>query len=249
MSDGLPKVSKSQRLWLTHWNAWARYHRYEVHNIETLYTGEPMLIVGYHGRPLAYDMCMLTAKLHERLGYLPHGIVHKSITRVPKMGRFVESLGFVSADGDALEQAVARREHIVTTPGGADEGMRSVFENYRVDWGTHRGYIRLALRLGLRIVPVAAAGADSTYIGLTNGRRMAGRLGLNRKWSWATWGGLGPLGPYPFSPPFPVKLTQLIGPPIATDGVAAHDRAAIEGLHDRVTYAVQRLLERARAMN
>jgi 1-acyl-sn-glycerol-3-phosphate acyltransferase len=238
------------RLWLAYWRLLQRYHRYSVDGLEHLDGPRAALIVGYHGRPFAYDMCMLTVALYDRLGYLPHGIVHRGMKRLPVLGWMVDGLGFLTGDDDDVTRAVSRGEHIVVTPGGAREGCRSFRRRYRVDWGSGVGYLRLALRHGLSIVPVAAAGADDAYIGLNDADRLGRRLGLPRDWRWIPWLGIGPLGPYPFSPPFPVRMRQLVGEPIdlrRDSDIALDDRPALLHLHDRVQRVVQELLDRARA--
>jgi hypothetical protein len=99
----------------------------------------------------------------------------------------------------------------------------------------------------LRIIPVAAAGSDDAYIGLNDGYALGRRIGLPR--GWALWFGLGPLGLFPFSPPFPVRFHQLVGKPIDLDAggrIDPNDRAALLRVHKKVTATVQKLLERAR---
>jgi 1-acyl-sn-glycerol-3-phosphate acyltransferase len=235
--------------WLTIWRALQRYHRYTVEGLEHLDGARAVQIVGYHGRPWAWDMCMLMAALHDRLGYYPHGIVHRGMNALPGMGWFVDALGCVTGDGIAIETAVARGEHVITTPGGAREGCRSFLENYRVDWGYHTGYVRLALKYNLHIVPVGAAGADGTYIGLNNPKTLAEFLGLPPDWAWIPWFGIGPLGLFPMSPPFPVKMRQLVGAPIdpyADGHVRLDDREGQLRVHRRVVAAVQGLIDHAR---
>ncbi len=51
---------------------------------------------------------MLTVALYDRLGYLPHGVVHRGLERSPRLKSFTDALGFVTEDGDALERAIAR---------------------------------------------------------------------------------------------------------------------------------------------
>jgi hypothetical protein len=235
-------------VWLGYWRLWQRYHRYTVEGLEHL-DGRAALIVGYHGRPLAFDMCMLTVAIHDRLGYLPHGIVHRNIDGRPALKWFTDGLGFVTDDGDELAAAIARNEHVVTTPGGGQEGCRGVCHRYQVRWGNHIGYLRLALKYRLPIVPVGAAGADDTYIGLNDAEATGRLLGVPRRWAWALWVGVGPLGFYPFSPPFPVRMRQFVGTPIdlAAEGLfGLDDHDGLLRLHRRVTGAVQTLLDRAR---
>ena len=237
------------RVWLAYWRYRQRYHRYTVEGIEHLDAPRAMLIVGYHGRPLAYDLCMLSVTLYDRLGYLPHGVVHRGFNALPPLKWFADGRGFVTREDGALARVIERGEHIVVTPGGAWEGARSFRDRYRVRWGRGVGYLRLALKYHLPIVPVGAAGVDDTYIGLNEAEPIGRRLGLPRDWAWLPWLGLGPLGPYPLSPPFPVRIRQLIGEPIdlqVARVTAADDPQALLGLHTRVQQAVQDLLDRAR---
>jgi hypothetical protein len=236
------------RVWLSVWRTLRWYHRYRVEGLENLLGGEAMLIVGYHGRPMAFDMCILTVELYERLGYLPHGITNSSVDALPGLRWLSDGLGFFAGDEAGMAAAVARGEHLIVTPGAALEGSRSVLHRYQVQWGEHLGYLRLALRYGLKVVPVAAAGCDDAYIGLNDGYELAKRVGLPR--GWALWFGLGPLGLFPFSPPFPVQFRQIVGTPIdlnAGGRVDPDDRKALLRLHARVTDAVQELLDRALA--
>ncbi len=106
-----------------------------MNGLEHLDGSRAALIVGYHGRPFAYDMCMLTVAIYDRLGYLPHGVVHRGMKHIPILRWLVDGLGFVTGDDDDVRRAVAHGEHIVVTPGGAREGCRGLRSRYRVDWG------------------------------------------------------------------------------------------------------------------
>lgn len=234
-----------QNAWIAFWEFAACYHRYEVEGLSHL-DNQPVLIAGYHGRAIAADLCILSVKLKHRLGYLPHCFVHRSLTLLPGLKEAIESLGFLTHDDESIAEAVQRGEHILVPPGGAAEGMRTLHDNYKVRWPT-TGYVKLAVRHGLPIVPVAAAGADDTYLGLLDGEKMAKRLGLSRKWAWAPWTGLGPLGLYPLSPPFPARLYQVVGEPIATDHLEEDDSNGIEALHHEVVATVQGLLAYAKS--
>ena len=235
--------------WLAHWRLRQRYHRYSVEGLEKLDGPEPALLVGYHGRPVAYDICLLSVALYDRLGYLPHGILDRNTSDIPLVGRsIVDGLGCVTGNDDRLRACVAQGEHIVVTPGGASEGLRSARTRYRVHWKRRIGFVRLALEHGLRIVPVAASGVDDTYLGLYDWHALAGRLGVSRH--WPLWAGVGPLGLFPFSPPFPVRIRQLIGDPVRIDDLglcASDDDAALLPAQRRVRDAVQELLVRARS--
>ena len=241
MSARDPQLAR--RAWLAFWGAMRRYHRYEVEGFEHLEGAAPALLVGYHGRPLAHDLCMLTVTAYERLGYLPHGVIHGYFGHNRALRRAIDELGFVTGDGDALAAAVARGEHVMVQPGGTREGCRSALHRHEVDWGERTGYLRLALKHRLPIIPIAGAGVDDGYLGLNDGAALGRRLGVPH--GLPVWIGVGPLGLWPLSPPFPVKMRQVIGAPIALGDVDPADRVALAALHARVRGAVQALLDSA----
>lgn len=237
-------------LWLPYWRAWMFYHRYTVAGLENLDGPQAKLIAGYHGRGLAFDMCMINIAVYDRLHYMPHSLLHRGVALVPWARWLANGLGFFTGDGPELAAAVERGEHLVVTPGGAAEGCRRWDDSYRVNWGDRVGYVRLAVKYGLPIVPVGAAGADSTYIGLNTGPELGRWLGLPKDYAYLVWTGLGPLGLYPFSPPFPVRMYQIVGTPIdprAEGATSTDDRDALLRVHRRVTASVQELIDEARA--
>lgn len=232
--------------WIEYWRMFQRYHRYSIEGLDKLDNSRAMLIAGYHGRPLAFDMCMFTVAYYDRFGVLPHGIVHRGLENFPPLKAFTDSLGFMTDDGPEIRAAVAAGERIVVTPGGGQEGCRSFQHRYKVAWQGRLGYVRLAAKYALPIVPVAGSGSDDTYIGLNNAEELGRRLGVPHRWAFALWLGIGPLGFYPFSPPFPVRIHQYVGDPIdpwkgRTQPNAS--KATLERVHATVVAAVQKLLD------
>lgn len=203
--------NRSESVWLAIFHALGRYHRYQTAGLEHLLEGSSALIVGYHGRPLAWDLCMLTVELHRRTGAMPHGIVHRAFAAGP-VGNVVRDLGFLTDDGDAIAAAIRRGEHILVAPGGTHEGCRPATARYQVDWANHLGYLRLAWRHDLPIVPVAAVGVDDGYLGINDGDPWGRRVRMPLRLPF--WVGLGMGGPFPFAPPWPVTIRQRIGAPL-----------------------------------
>lgn len=240
------RARAARAAWFAYLNAMRRYHRYEIRGIERLTAPGPALVTGYHGRLFALDLCMMQALLFERSGQVLHAIVNRQAGRLPFHDWLAEGMEFVTGDGPEIAAAVAKGDKIIVTPGGTREACRSFRVRYRVDWGERTGYLKLALRHRLPILPIAASGVDDTYIGLHDGYALAKRLGLSP--ASPPWLALGPLGPVPISPPFPVKIVQHVGEPIDffAEGTPEPDNPAwLSAAHRRVVGAVQALLDRA----
>jgi hypothetical protein len=104
--------------------------------------------------------------------------------------------------------------------------------------------LKLALRHGLPVVPVGASGVDDLYVALADGHLLGRRLGLPR--GMPLWPGLGPLGFFPLSPPFPVQVRQVVGRPLDLTGL--RDEQDIGEAHRSIMAEVQSLVDRARAL-
>ena len=236
--------------WNRYWRLRMLYHRYEVSGFENLDQDRSCLIAGYHGRPTAFDLCMLSVKVHERWGYLPHGIVHESFDRVPILGPMFRNLGFVVGDGDGIREAVRRKEHIITAPGGTREAYRSYKTRYRIDWGDHYGYVRLALKYRMPVIPVAASGVDDVFIGINDGYRLGKKLKMPLK--APCWFAFGATGLWPLTLPLPAKIRQVIGKPLDPKrfGIKGpNDLEKIAKFHKRVVGEIQTMMARARRLS
>ncbi|MFO7561042.1 MAG: acyltransferase [Enhygromyxa sp.] len=238
--------------WLALMAGWRRWFSYSLEGMEHLRTHECKIVVGYHGRPLAWDLFMLGAEIHREQGYLPLALVHYDFMKWPYLRWLTEGLLWTTGKGPILDEAIAKGRHVILAPGGASEGLRPGWVRYQVDW-TGTGYLRLAIARGLEVVPVGSSGVDDAYFGLNDAARIEQRLKL-RKGSTAIWAGLGPLGLYPWSPPFPARVHQIVGAPIIPvypereRAELLADPQAIAALHQKVQARVQELLGLARAV-
>jgi 1-acyl-sn-glycerol-3-phosphate acyltransferase len=247
MNEPLRAKRLHAAMFLAYWRTLARYHRYEVQGLERLDHLGAALLVAYHGRPVAFDVFMLAVAMYDRYGSLPHAVFHDSFSRHPWLKWWLEGLGCVTGDDARLADVVREGGKIIVLPGGSREGGRSFRHRYRVDWGNHMGYLRLAARYRLPIVPVAAAGVDDAFLGLVDGVKLGRTVGMPAR--IPLWIGLGPTGLWPFSLPFPVKFRQIVGAPLtaAAEGkLDSMDKETLARYHAKVVETVQSLLDRVR---
>ena len=227
--------------WRAYWRFHRAYFRYSVVGLEEL-VERPALVVGYHGRPYAWGMMLLAHAYRERTGGWPHGIIDAAVESVPLLGRMTRGANLVPSWDRlhaAIEAAGGLDRPIFYTPGAGDEAMRSYRNRYRVHWPKPRlEYLRVAHRYHLPIVPAAASGEDDAYLGLTDGLiRVGGRKGF------PLWIGVGPLGIWPPSPPWPVRIQSRFGSPIRVTDADVASEVGLSALHARVQAGVQAVLD------
>ncbi len=227
--------------WLAMFRAFSRYFRFQCEGFEHL-RGPPSLIVGYHGSPFPVDVFMLSVKIYDELGYMLPAIWLRAWGQLPLLRNMVPALdGYLGEpSAEAMQKLVRDGKHLVVLPGGSREGLRPFWRRYQVDWGDRVGYLKLALKHDLPIVPVASSGTDEGWVGLVDGyglsKRLFGHGGV------PLWLGVGPTGLWPLSPPWPIKVRQRLGPPIDLRALRRPGQSDDDFLHAASSH-VQRVVQ------
>jgi 1-acyl-sn-glycerol-3-phosphate acyltransferase len=199
-----------------------RYFRFEARGFERVPPG-PGLFVGNHsGGTIAPDFFLFGIALYERYGIaeLPYGLAHEVIISLPVFQQIAVPLGAVRASHDCAERLLAQGKKTLVYPGSDFDALRPFRDRYRVVFGNRRGYMRLALRARVPIIPVVTAGSHAMVLVLHDGRRLAKLLRadkLLRSHVWPLmftlpWGLT--LGPMPLYIPMPCRVTMEILEPI-----------------------------------
>ena len=210
----------------------------------------PSLVVGNHnamtGMP---DMFCHMVAWWRRYGFdrPAYGLMHDIPFHTPLAGAWFNAAGAIAADASLARRALARGATVLVFPGGDLDACKPHRERYRIDFGERRGYIRLALRAKVPIVPLVSAGAHDSLWLWTDGRKIASFLGLPKR----ARSNVFPLGfALPFGPvvglpyphlPLPVKIHTRILAPVDLGGGPgdAADPAFVEAAHQRVVAIMQ----------
>jgi 1-acyl-sn-glycerol-3-phosphate acyltransferase len=173
---------------------------------------------------------------------------------LPGIRPVLRRLGAVPASTGEAESALARGACVLVYPGGDLEACRPWTQRGKVDFGGRKGFVRLALRCGVPVVPVAAHGGHHAIVVLTRGGRLARAAGLPKLRI-----NVFPLlaGP-PFgvnsvlTPPLPMPAHLTLGflPPLdwtAYGPDAADDPAIVAACYDDITGRLQAAVNRLSA--
>ncbi len=252
-------VSRTIRF-LGHFFAPGRPWAATVHGFERLPPPPTLIVSNHSGGTVIPDAWALAWAWYTRFGTgRPlHFLAHEWVLPVRRIGDALGHRGVLWAQHDTALRALTEfRRDVIVFPGGDLDAWRPYGRRYEVEFGGHTGYAKLALEACVPIVPLANAGAHETLRVLTDGRRLARRLGFARAlrahvfpvhlslpWGLA-------VGPWPHLP-WPAKMRFRFGAPIlapvlAQPGDAVSDEA-VRRLDARVQAAVQeQLLALARA--
>jgi 1-acyl-sn-glycerol-3-phosphate acyltransferase len=168
----------------------------------------------------------------------------------------VVPLGVVRASSEMAHEVFAARRKVLVYPGGEEDTLRPWAERDRIIFAGRTGYIRLALRERVPVVPIVVAGAHEVFVILGGGPALARMLLTKPLFRVKTWPltlslpwGLTP-GPPPLYLPFPVRMLGEVLEPIEFDPAgpeAAADEHYVRRCDDLVRARMQAALLRLAA--
>jgi 1-acyl-sn-glycerol-3-phosphate acyltransferase len=235
----------------------ARYFDGEVRGLERLPTGQPVLLVGNHsGGPLTPDTSVFFAAWYRTRGLDDPliGLAFDAAFGIPWFADLMRRIGEVPARRENAERALAAGCSVLVYPGGDHECFRPWTDRNRIDFGGRKGFVELALRTRVPVVPVVSHGGHHSTIILTRGEWIGRLLGTMRirtrtfPLAWQVpWGVSSVAMP---GIPWPTKITIDVGTPMPWEDLgpeAADDPAVVERCYHEVTGRMQTMLDRLAA--
>jgi 1-acyl-sn-glycerol-3-phosphate acyltransferase len=232
-----------------------RYFAPEVRHVERIPATGPALVVGNHSGYIYFpDLWVTALALVQRRGLdePTFGLAYDLLFAVPGVESFLRRLGALPAGGRAAEAALHSGGAVLVYPGGDWEVCRPWTERNRVDFHGRMGFVRVALRTGVPVVPVVAHGSHHSVVVLSRGDRVARFFGLDRvKIHVMPWLLGVPFGVAPVLPPVPLpaKVTvDFLEPLDWSDAGAegARDPVLVQARYDQITGLLQAGLDRLR---
>ena len=159
------------------------WFRADVRGLENIPPQGPVLLVGNHsGGTLIADTFIFAQAFYDRFGperdffQLAHDLVFK----VPGIRAMLTPYGTVPASPENMRRALARGAALLVYPGGDHETYRASWHSAEIDFAHRSGFVALALKYGVPIVPVVSIGGQETALFLGQGEQVARLLHLHR---------------------------------------------------------------------
>ena len=228
---------------------YTKYFRVETIGIESVPKVGRCVLVANHSGTLPLDGVMLKAAVKREQGGASAGrdvrwLTEDFIYHMPFLGGAMNRLGAVRACQENAERLLAKESLVAVFPEGV-KGIGKLFaDRYRLQRFGRGGFIKLCLRTGTPIIPVAVVGAEETNPLLFKIEHLSKALGIPYVPVTPTFPLLGPLGLLPA----PTKWRIQFGEPLdlsAHGPEAADDEILVGKLAERVRAAIQTMLDRS----
>jgi len=222
------------------------YFTPEVRGLDRLPADGPALLVGNHsGFVYMPEAWVCGQAVLSRRGIDPPAYVlaYDLLFAVPGIGSFLRQLGAIPANAGEAGSALSRGACVLVYPGGDLEACRPWTQRNEIDFGGRTGFVRLALRSGVPVIPVVAHGAHHAVTVLARGDRLARTIGLDRVRIKVLPLLAGPL-------PMPAHLTLEFLPALDWTGYgpgAAGDADLVSACYFQITGQMQAALDRLSA--
>jgi 1-acyl-sn-glycerol-3-phosphate acyltransferase len=222
-----------------------KYFRVEIDGVENVPPAGRCLLVANHSGTLPYDGVMLRAAVkrehaaHRDVRWLAEDFIF----HFPFLGSISNRIGAVRACQENAERLLRKEALVAVFPEGV-KGIGKLFrQRYQLQRFGRGGFIKLCLRTGTPIIPVAVIGAEEANPMIARIEYLSKAMGLPYIPVTPTFPLLGPLGLVPA----PTKWKIVFGERLDFDGYgaeAAEDEILVGRLAERVRATIQGMLDR-----
>jgi 1-acyl-sn-glycerol-3-phosphate acyltransferase len=222
-----------------------RYFRTTTVGIENVPRAGRAILVANHSGALPYDALMLMRALERehpaRRRLRP--LIEDDVFHFPYLGTFLNRMGAVRAHPSNAERLLGEEELVAVFPEGI-QGIGKLYrDRYRLQRFGRGGFVKLALRTGSPIIPVAIVGAEEATPMVAKVTWLARAMGLPHLPVTPTFPLFGPAGLLPL----PSKWTIRFGPPVDLHGEhgpgGAEDRLLVARLAESVRTQIQEMID------
>ena len=220
------------------------WHRVEWEGIENIPTDGGALLVSNHAGAIPADAPAIMHGIEEQLGRPVYGLADEIFKRMPVVGTAWSRVGGVLAHPDNAYRLLAEQKQLALVfPEGTKGTGKTYGERYQLRRFGRGGFVQIAMRAGVPIVPIAVVGAEEAMPILWKSAPLAKLLGLPYfplTANMIAFAGLGPLGAVL---PLPAKIKIRVLDPVSFDVEPDQPRYSRSLIMDESEHIRQRIQE------
>lgn len=217
-----------------------KYWRVDARGARNVPKSGPVILVSNHSGALPFDATMIACALEEaRYPRATRFLYDRFVENLPLVPDFYRKAGGVVASHENAARLLEKGELVGLFPEGVS-GLSKLYSERYVLQPFSGGFVRLALRFGAPVVPVAVVGAEEIYPLVGRLRGIGKLIGAPYLPVTPFFPLLGPLGLIPL----PSKWRIRFGKPIDL-GTATHDRldgTAVRAMAEQVRRRIQTMV-------
>jgi 1-acyl-sn-glycerol-3-phosphate acyltransferase len=189
-----------------------RYWRVEVDGLEHLPRSGGALLVSNHAGVLPWDGAMIKVAVFDAVERHARALIANWFGNLPVTSWLLRRTGQTLGHPDDTFRLLRHGELVLVFPEGVRGTGKPWNERYRLRRFGRGGFVEVAMRAGVPIIPVSVVGSEETYPMLADVRPLAQLLHMPYFPITPTWPWLGPLGLLPL----PSKWRITFHAPITT---------------------------------
>ena len=229
---------------------YASYFRVRLLGIENVPAEGPALLVANHSGGLPYDGAMLIYAVHR--DHPAHRalrtLVANFVFEASWMSHVVARIGGVRASTDNALRLLGSGHLVGVFPEGLKGVGKTFRERYRLKYFGRGGFVRLARRARVPVVPVAIVGAEEIHPLLGKMTTLAAPLGIPYIPITPTFPLLGPLGLLPVPTKWTIQMGVPISMPAEDDPAEGTTQEIAERVRGRIDTMIAGLLAERRSI-
>jgi 1-acyl-sn-glycerol-3-phosphate acyltransferase len=230
-----------------------RWFRAEWEGLDKIPTDGGALLVSNHAGAIPSDAPVIMHGIETELGRPVYGLAEYIFRELPVVGTMWSRVGGVTAQPDNAYRLLREQKQLVLVfPEGTKGTSKNYNERYRLRRFGRGGFVEIAMRAGVPIVPIAVMGAEESMPIVFKLPGVAKALGVPYVPITANMLLMGPLGGLLY---FPAKFRLKVLDPISFDVAPNQPRYsrskvmdASESIREKIQEALYEMLRERRSV-
>jgi 1-acyl-sn-glycerol-3-phosphate acyltransferase len=220
-----------------------RWHRVEWDGLEHIPAQGGALLVSNHAGAIPADAPAIMHGIEEELGRPVYGLADEMFKRMPVVGTLWSRVGGVLAHPDnAYRLLREQRQLALVFPEGTKGTGKTYWERYHLRRFGRGGFVQIAMRAGVPIIPIAVVGSEEAMPILWKSNQLARLLRVPYVPVTANMLVFAPLGPLGAALTLPAKIKIRVLEPVHLDAEPdqpRYSRSLIMDESERIRQLIQ----------